>query len=141
MLLFLGLGGALAYNVIASASDSMADPTNKELTNLGVKVYTKQCASCHGENLEGEPNWSTRKSDGKLPAPPHDPSGHTWHHSDDLLFKLTKFGIAAIAGPDYPTDMPAYIDVLSDKEIWAVLAYIKSTWPERIIEAQIRASH
>ncbi len=30
---------------------------------------------------------------------------------------------------DYGTDMPAFQGSLSDEEIWAVLAYVKSTWP------------
>jgi mono/diheme cytochrome c family protein len=34
--------------------------------------------------------------------------------------------------------MPAYKDTLSDREIWAVLAYIKSRWPEEIRERQAR---
>jgi mono/diheme cytochrome c family protein len=72
-----------------------------------------------------------------LPAPPHDETGHTWHHPDDQLFAITKFGPAAVAGlNDYQTDMPVFEGVLSDEEISAALAYIKSTWP-----AEIRARH
>ena len=33
--------------------------------------------------------------------------------------------------PGYESDMPAFEGILSDDEIVAVLAYIKSTWPER----------
>ena len=116
--------------------NNLADPNNSTLTVLGKKVYDQHCASCHGANLEGQENWWIRNSDGKLPAPPHDETGHTWHHSDIVLFKLTKDGIQSIAGPNYPTDMIAYKDVLSDEEIWAVIAFIKSTWHEDILEAQ-----
>ena len=42
---------------------------------------------------------------------------NTWHHSDNLLFTLTKLGVAAIAGPNYPTNMPTYGDVLSQHKI------------------------
>ena len=122
-----------------SDAEQRADPDNKELTALGAQVYVEHCAVCHGKNLEGEPNWRTPKADGTLPAPPHDPSGHTWHHSDDVLFKLTKFGLSAFIGKEYPTSMPIYNEVLTDEEIWAVLAYIKSTWPMQIKEAQQRA--
>jgi mono/diheme cytochrome c family protein len=103
---------------------------------LGKQVYADQCAACHGVNLEGQPNWRERKPDGKLPAPPHDASGHTWHHSDAQLFDMTKRGTAALAGPNYQTDMREFGSLLSDAEIWAVLAYIKSTWPP-----EIRARH
>ena len=69
--------------------------------------------------------------EGFLPAPPHDESGHTWHHADDILFRIVKEGTAAIVGGGYESDMPGFADVLSDAEIRAVLAYIKNTWPER----------
>jgi len=32
--------------------------------------------------------------------------------------------------------MPAFGGTLSDEEIWAVLAYIKSSWPQEIRKAQ-----
>ena len=112
---------------------------------LGERVYAEACASCHGANLEGQPNWQTRNADGKLPAPPHDETGHTWHHPDAQLFAITKFGLAPIAGADYATDMPAFEGTLTDAEIIAALAYIKSRWSEKIrvhqagIDAQARA--
>ena len=84
---------------------------------------------CHGAQLEGQPNWRKRRPDGRLPAPPHDQSGHTHHHSDELLITLTKHGPAAVVGDAYQSDMPAYAGILSDTEIRAVLSFIKSTWP------------
>jgi mono/diheme cytochrome c family protein len=112
-------------------------PNDPELVAKGKQVYTAECASCHGANLEGQANWQQRGPDGLLPAPPHDVSGHTWHHPDAILFALTKYGPAAIAkDPTYRTSMPIYEDVLSDADIIAVLSYIKSTWP-----AEIRARH
>lgn len=98
----------------------------------GRAIYAQHCAACHGAKLEGQPDWRTRRPDGKLPAPPHDASGHTWHHDPETLFRIVKQGIAALAGPGYQTDMPAYAGVLSDEEIRAVLAYIRSTWPESV---------
>jgi mono/diheme cytochrome c family protein len=111
-------------------------PEDKRLVTRGQKLYTAQCASCHGSDMEGQANWRERLSNGRLPAPPHDKSGHTWHHPDGQLFDLTKRGPAAVVGGDYQSDMPAYADVLSDEDIVAVLSYIKSTWP-----ADIRARH
>jgi S-disulfanyl-L-cysteine oxidoreductase SoxD len=108
--------------------------TDKVTVVAGRKLYIKHCASCHGTKLEGQKDWRTRKPNGRLPAPPHDVSGHTWHHPDQQLFTLTKFGPAKIAGGDYQTDMPSYEKTLSDDEILAVLAFIKSTWPERVRE-------
>ena len=96
-------------------------------------LYETHCASCHGEALQGQPDWQRRRADGRLPAPPHDETGHTWHHPDAVLFALTKFGPARVIGdPTYASDMPGYETVLADGEIIAVLSYIKSTWPDEI---------
>jgi len=75
---------------------------------------------------------------GRLPAPPHDASGHTWHHPDNVLFGITKHGIAPgkYAPSMYQSNMPAFSGVLADAEIWAVLAYIKSSWPQEIRKTQ-----
>jgi mono/diheme cytochrome c family protein len=97
----------------------------------GHALYGVHCASCHGKNLEGQPNWKTPLPSGRLPAPPHDKTGHTWHHTDDALIGITKLGLKPFAGDNYESDMPAFGAILSDEEIEAILAYIKSTWPER----------
>lgn len=96
----------------------------------GRTLYAEHCARCHGAKLEGQSDWMKRKPDGRLPAPPHDESGHTWHHSDEQLFRITKSGLQAIA-PDYESDMPAFEVSLSDTQIEAILEFIKSTWPDR----------
>ncbi|WCR09846.1 cytochrome c [Paracoccus stylophorae] len=108
-----------------------ADAENAETMALGRTIYEAQCAACHGAQLEGQPDWQMPLPTGRLPAPPHDATGHTWHHSDEILFRIVKEGTAAIVGGGYESDMSGFADVLSDAEIRAVLAYIKSTWPER----------
>lgn len=109
-------------------------PENSAYVSLGKRIYRESCASCHGDNLEGQTaDWKTPGPDGKLPAPPHDQSGHTWHHPDQVLFDITKLGVARAANlTNYESAMPAYEDVLTDKEIIAVLSFIKSTWPEEL---------
>ena len=112
-------------------------PDNAEVQALGRKVYAAHCAACHGAKLEGQPDWRIRDARGLLPAPPHDASGHTWHHPDDVLFRITKYGVARAANlKDYQSAMPAYEGVLTDAEIIAVLSWIKSQWP-----GDIRAQH
>ncbi|MET4103306.1 mono/diheme cytochrome c family protein [Roseovarius sp. MBR-78] len=103
---------------------------------MGERFYQENCASCHGANLEGQPEWRSRLPNGRLPAPPHDVSGHTWHHPDRVLFDIVKRGPAAIVGNGYESDMPGYGGVLTDNEITAVIDYIKSTWPDRIRASQ-----
>ena len=107
-------------------------PKNGKIVAVGQKIYEQNCASCHGPNLEGAVNWRQRDADGYLPAPPHDQTGHTWHHADDHLFSLTKYGIEKMIQKKYPNNMPAYENILSDHEIIAVLSYIKSSWPRAI---------
>tara|TARA_R110001592_G_C13183701_1_gene751280 strand:+ start:3380 stop:3829 length:450 start_codon:yes stop_codon:yes gene_type:complete len=103
----------------------------------GRALYQTHCASCHGKNLEGQSDWQIRLPNGRLPAPPHDRTGHTWHHPDEHLFRITKFGIVPPLAPEgYESDMPAFGDVLSDDEIWSALNFIKSTWPDRFQRRQ-----
>ena len=106
----------------------------------GQSVYQQYCAMCHGKNLEGQPEWRYRKSDGRLPAPPHDETGHTWHHSDEHLVGITKYGPGEFVPGGYESDMPAFDGVLLDEDIWAVIAFIKSTWAPGILERQSRTN-
>ncbi|MPZ46491.1 MAG: c-type cytochrome [Betaproteobacteria bacterium] len=113
----------------APGDDPRADSRNAAHLALGEKIYAQHCAACHGAKLEGEPDWRRRLPNGKLPAPPHDESGHTWHHPDEVLFAITKHGMVWPNAPkDYKSDMPAFGGTLSDQEIWAVLTFIKSHW-------------
>lgn len=132
-------GLALAEVQLADRSNEVAKPS-EAILSLGRTTYAESCASCHGADLEGQPDWKSPLPSGRLPAPPHDASGHTWHHSDAMLFRVVKEGTAAVVGGDYESDMPAFQDVLTDEEIRAVLAFIKSTWPDREREAQAQIS-
>ncbi len=132
----LAVAGIGAWYVFAPGATGSADAGNPQQVALGKRVYAQQCASCHGVRLEGQPNWRSRNSDGTLPAPPHDASGHTWHHPDGQLFALTKDGGQATAPPGFTSAMPGFGAALKDDEIWAVLAYIKSRWPRKIRDRQ-----
>lgn len=126
----LSLLSALSVLALTACSDGLtsADAGNNEAVAQGAVLYGEYCASCHGENLEGQPNWKTPQEDGTLPAPPHDDNGHTWHHPDALLFDITKRGGQASAPANFKSAMPAFAATMSDSEIWATLSYIKSRW-------------
>lgn len=114
-------------------------PGDPQVVAAGARIYAAQCASCHGSDLAGEPDWQTRDADGFLPAPPHDETGHTWHHPDELLFRITKHGVAEAANLEgYQTKMPAYDGILNDEEIISVLSYIKAQWPAEVRERHDR---
>ncbi|WP_028601092.1 c-type cytochrome [Ottowia thiooxydans] len=159
--LALGAAGVLALVLAAGATYFSLNASKQQVTaslhslrpddphvlQVGAKIYAQQCAACHGAKGEGQPNWRDQGPDGQLPAPPHDPSGHTWHHPDEQLFAITKHGLAQlIKQPGYRTAMPIYSGILNDDEIVAVLSWIKAQWPPEIrrshdeINAQYRQS-
>ncbi|RKF15339.1 cytochrome c [Roseovarius spongiae] len=150
-LLLAGIAGAAALGVVVAWAESggdetpsltvLGEPVDAAMIASGQEVYAANCASCHGAELEGQPDWRRRLDNGRMPAPPHDASGHTWHHADRQLFTITKHGIGAVV-PGYESDMPAFEGILSDAEITAVLAYIKSSWPERerAFQAEVTAN-
>ncbi len=135
-----GVGAILAVLIVSLVARqrpvTSADVTVPQLVAQGQTIYRARCASCHGGQLEGQPDWQQPLADGSMPAPPHDPTGHTWHHNDQSLFATVKYGGAATSPPDRPNHMPAFDSQLSDADIWSVLAYIKSTWPADVLAAQ-----
>lgn len=141
-LVVLILGAAiLVYQLPAGANRSVVInqtavpplPTlNPEILAQGETLYAQYCAKCHGANLEGAPNWKQRLPDGSLPPPPHDASGHTWHHPDKLLIAITENG----GDPADNSKMPAFKDQLSRQRIVAILEFIKSKWEREEREYQ-----
>jgi S-disulfanyl-L-cysteine oxidoreductase SoxD len=132
----IAVSGALVAVVLydrAGRMDSPPDLREPRRIAAGKLVYDAHCASCHGRNLEGQPDWMSRLPNGRFPAPPHDDSGHTWHHSNEVLFALTKHGMKPPYAPEgYSSDMPAFAGILSDDDIWNVLAFIQSRWSDRV---------
>ena len=139
---------ALGFGVLAIAGagawlfvprEVRIDATDRAAVARGEPLYAKHCAACHGGNLEGQPDWQSRNAQGRLPAPPHDEHGHTWHHDDQVLFEVTKYGLTKHAPPGYQSDMPAFEGTLTDKDIVDVLAFIKSRWPALILDKRREA--
>lgn len=101
----------------------------------GAALYADHCAACHGADLEGQPDWRSPNADGTFPAPPHDETGHTWHHGDRMLFDYVKHGGQAVLdgmGVKFTSGMPAFGPGLTDDEIRAILDHIRAAWPEDI---------
>lgn len=138
--LLAAVGGMAAWMVTGMETTPpgpRADPDDPQQVSRGQALYGQYCAACHGADLEGQPDWRRRKPDGRLPAPPHDETGHTWHHPDAVLFNITKSGLVPPLAPEgYESDMPAFGEVLTDAQIWDILAFIKSTWPADIQRQQ-----
>ncbi len=126
----IAMAGVIGAGVFAVQQVSLARKEAEALAE-GELIYEEHCSACHGASLQGQSVWQKPLPSGRLPAPPHDATGHTWHHSDALLFRLVKEGVSVVVGGNYETDMPSFGETLSDDEIRAVLTYIKRTWPER----------
>lgn len=143
LVLAAGAGAALFWLRAGPAPASLLAATPGQI-EAGRVLYAQHCAACHGANLEGEQDWRRRKPSGRLPAPPHDDSGHTWHHPDELLIAITREGLRPPLAPDgYESDMPGFAGVLDDAQIHAVLGFIASRWsPEsRAHQARVTSAY
>ena len=137
-------GWALAVACLAGAAQADHRFEGRDLA-AGAALYAENCAPCHGAALEGQPGWQRPGEDGVLPAPPHDVTGHTWHHDTPLLVDYTlKGGQAALAArgvSGFQSGMPAFEDRLSEDEVLDILAYIRSHWPQEAREIQRQRTH
>lgn len=103
-----------------------APATTPELLELGARVYRGACVGCHGEKGDGQGR------EGKyLGIPPRDfTTGQFIIRStpvgslplDEDLFGSIRRGFKPAVG------MPAFT-FLSDREVWAVVAYVKTLSP------------
>ena len=106
-----------------------ADATDLTKVTAGRRLYAQRCAACHGRQLQGQPLWQLRDPYARMRAPAHDASGHTWEHSDEELFQMTKYGRFSDTAPGVRSYMPAFASSLDDEQILAVIAFIKARWP------------
>ncbi len=122
---------AASHVAIARAADD-APSLDPNSVKSGRAIYAQHCASCHGANAQGAPDWRERDAQGELPAPPHDAEGHTWRHSDAMLHEMVAKGLRDPFNKTLRLTMPAFGDVLSPEQIRAVITYLKTLWtPEQ----------
>lgn len=114
---------AITMLTACRSSTETAGPASGAQVALGAELYQEHCASCHRPDLSGDPDWKTPNDDGSYPPPPHDSSGHTWHHSDQLLLEIIRDG-----SNSPQSAMPAFGDRLTDADISAILEFIKTSW-------------
>lgn len=129
----LGLVG-MAILLLAIANQGLADSDSAKrdatLVEAGRAIYQQNCASCHGFHGEGMPDWERPNAQGELPAPPHDEEGHTWKHSDAMLYRLISEGWRDPWNETERLTMPAFEDSLTPREIRAVVTYLKTLWTQ-----------
>ncbi len=100
---------------------------SEDRLRLGEQVFQQHCASCHGKQAEGTPDWRQTGPDGKYPPPPLNGTAHAWHHSLKVLLRQIRMGGQPLGGT-----MPGFAGKLSDEEMLAAIAWFQSKWPERI---------
>lgn len=122
----------------SGANDNVIAPAepDSESYNIGQTVYTSYCAACHGAQGQGQfPDAPMQPDDtGRIGAPPHNETGHTWHHEDELLIQIIREG--GMGSPEMFYPMPPFGEILSDEQITAVIAYIKTLWTDEQVESQ-----
>lgn len=121
---------AASLSVLAVASSAYADgtPRNAQRIDAGRSVYLAQCASCHGARGEGQANWDRPDAAGDMPAPPHNADGHTWKHSDAMLYRIVRDGWRDPYNKTQRLTMPAFGKTLSPQQIRVVIGYLKTLW-------------
>ena len=107
------------------AAQIASDPALSE----GRSAYDLRCAHCHGYDGNGQRTSTVdnTRSLGMLTVPPHNATGHTWQHPDQLLIQVIQGGIQ---NPLDHFPMPPFGDVLTDEEIGQILAYIRLWWTD-----------
>ena len=120
--------------IAAPATGHFANADDAATVIRGKQLYARRCAACHGRFLQGQPLWQLIDEFAGRRAPAHDQTGHTWQHSDEELFRVTKYGSDGAAAER--SSMPAFAAQLSDADILAVLAFIKRSWPIGLRVAQ-----
>ena len=97
----------------------------------GQGLFVENCAICHGDEAQGAvKEWHKPDASGKYPPPPLNGTAHTWHHPIGALGQTIRDGTLRIGG-----SMPPWRDRLSDDQIFSIIMYLSSLWPEEIYQA------
>ena len=120
------LAAASHVSIVRAADEAPA--LDSERVESGRAIYGQHCASCHGANAQGAPGWQERDEHGELPAPPHNTEGHTWRHSDAMLYEMVSKGWRDPFNKTKRLTMPAFSEALSPEQIRAVILYLKTLW-------------
>jgi mono/diheme cytochrome c family protein len=95
------------------------EPNNDETVEAGKKLYQRHCAPCHGPNGKGDGGMALSG------GTPSDLTDETWDYgsTDGEIFTVIHDGVSS--------DMLAYKDKLSDKQIWQIVRYLRSIGPKK----------
>lgn len=108
--------GAQTHTHAAAAAVKNPVPATAESISSGAALFSKQCTTCHGAGGKGDGAMAA-----KVKSKPADLTDAEWKHgaSDGEIFTLIRDG-AKNAG------MKAYRGVLTDRQMWDLVNYIRS---------------
>lgn len=106
--------------VAAGCADGAPD-ADQGMVARGEQLYAASCVQCHGGPTGGQIS--------DIP-PRHNAEGHTWHHSDCLLAEIVLDGLPPRPGATGDQVMPAYRDELTEADVEAILAFLKTWWTD-----------
>ena len=121
--------GAVSVEASLRSSVHYANADDPAKVAAGKLIYAQRCSSCHGKRLQGQPLWQLQDQYAGRRAPAHDESGHTWEHSDEELYHITRYGRFTTTPPSVRSYMPAFERTLNDEQILDAVAFIKARWP------------
>lgn len=124
----LGVIVMLAMVSTTHAADLLEQPQDAEPIRAGRVIYQQSCATCHGAQGEGAPNWQLPNAQGEMPAPPHNEAGHTWKHADGMLYQIIQQGWRDPFNKTKRLTMPPFAGKLTPTQTRDVIAYLKTLW-------------
>lgn len=94
------------------------EAVNAETIEAGRKLFQRYCASCHGAGGKGDGGMALSG------GTPSDLTDETWDYgsTDGEIFVAIRDGVSS--------DMLAYKERLTDKQIWQVVGFVRSLGPK-----------
>ena len=100
-------------NTVSAHNHFPITTDSKLMIERGKIAYNNNCVSCHMINLAGAEDWKGVDEDGHRKAPPLNGTGHTWHHDDETLHAIIKYGLSELV-KNYEGKMMGFGNNLSD---------------------------
>ncbi|MFV0415893.1 MAG: c-type cytochrome [Chthoniobacterales bacterium] len=138
----------VAVSEVPTASDSgggasSGDAISPETIALGKRLFSQNCVVCHQANGEGLPGAFPSLVGSEWVS-----TGQDWH-GDNHLVKVVlngMFGPVTVKGETFNSAMTPWKDLLDDKQIAAILTYVRNEWgnkapaitPEFVAEVRAR---
>jgi mono/diheme cytochrome c family protein len=116
--LIAAAGSASAFAQQGNAVRNPVPPDQASIA-VGRKLFTSNCASCHGESGKGD-----GKSAAALDPKPSDLTDATWKHgqSDGEIYTLIRTGAKQ-------TSMRGYAGRMTAQEIWSLVNFLRTLGP------------